>query len=99
MVGREFDAVHQGVPHVHVGMGHVNLGPKHHAPLRVLALPHFLEQGQILLHRAVPKRARFAWLCGCAFLGRDVLRRLFVDVRVSGFDQLNGVTEQRLKVV
>ena len=67
VVGREFDAVHQRVPHVHVGVGHVNLGPEHHAPFRVLALAHFLEQGQILLHRAVTKRTRLPGSVGVPF--------------------------------
>ena len=99
MVGRKFDAVHQRVSHVHVGVGHVNLGSEHHAAFKVLALPHLLEQGQILLHRAVTKRTRLARLRGGAFLGRNLLCRLFVDVRIARLDQLDSVTEQRLEVV
>ena len=57
VMARVDDPVHYRVAEKHVRMGHVDLCPEHFLSIRILPVPHFPEQAQILPDAAVPPRA------------------------------------------
>ena len=65
----------------------------------MLSLPHFLEQPHVFFDGTVAEWAGGARLRGRAFLGGDVLCRLFIHVGLAILNQLDRVAVERLEVI
>ncbi len=86
----ELDPVEGGVTQVHVGAGHVDLGPKDHRTLRVLALAHLFEEGEVFRDGTVPPGAVLAGLGEGAAILLQLLGAEFIDEGLSLLDEAHG---------
>ncbi len=84
------DPVEDRVAQVDVRRGHVDPGAQHARPVGELALPHPLEEVEVLLDRPVAPRAVPAGLGERAAVLADLVGGEVVDVGLAGPDQVDG---------
>jgi hypothetical protein len=93
------DAVHHRIAQVQVRRRHVDLGPQHARAVRELALPHALEEVEVLLSGAIAMGAVPARVGQGAAIRADLVGALVVHVGGAGADQLLGPRVERREVV
>ena len=98
-VARVDDPVQDGVAQVDVRAGHVDLRAEHPGAVGELARAHAREQVEVLLDAPVAERRVRPGAGQRAARLADLVRRLVVDVRLAGPDELDRPLVQLLEVV
>jgi len=93
------NAVYNRVTHVHVRGGHINACPEHTTALFIRTLVHAIEEIEVLLNGAVAIRTGHTGLCCCAFLLRNCLGALVINISQAPFDEHNGKVPQFPEIV
>ncbi len=99
VVVRTADPVQHRVAQVQVRRGHVNPGAEHVRAIIELPGPHPSEQIKILGRRPVAVRALPARLCQGSPVRTHLLGRQAVNIGVSPFNEVDGVSVERLEIV
>ena len=98
MVGVQ-DAVEHRIAQIDVARRHVDLGAQHPRAVREFAGAHAAEEIEILLDRALAKRAVPARLGQGSAIGPDLVLRLIIDVGLARPDQVLGPGVELLEIV
>ena len=93
------DAVEQRVPHVHVGVRHVDFGAQHAMAIGMDAVPHFLEEAQVLLYRTVAVGAVGSGRGGRPLLRGHLLGGLMIHVGLAELDEFDGKAIELFEMV
>ncbi len=94
-----FNTIHHWVAHVHVRMRHVDLGAQHLIAIGKLTRTHAFKEIHTLSNRTLTKRARTARLVNRTTVVTHLVKRKFLDIRVSLFDQLDRPIKQLLEII
>ena len=93
------DAIEDGIPEEHVGMGHVYLGAQHLGSVRILPVPHFAEETEVLFDAAVSPGTLGAGGFHRAAALADFLLGLVVHIGEAFVDELFGPFIQLVEIV
>ena len=99
LVFSKTDAIDRRIAQVDVGRSHINLGAQHHGAFRMLTVAHFAEDAQVFLWAAVAIRRVLARFEKRAAIGAHFVGALFVDVGVTGLDQMFGKLVHPIEII
>ena len=99
MMRRMQDAIHHRIPQVQVRRSHVDLGAQRARAIRKFALPHALEQIQILFDGSIAIRALLARLGQRAAILAHFVSREVINIRLACFDQLHRPGVKLVEVI
>ena len=93
------DAVQDRIPHIDIRGCHIDLCPEHHGAVRILPVLHFLEEPQVLFHRAVAVRIIFSRFRKSSPVFADLVRIQVAHISQTLTDQQQCLLIHRIKIV
>ena len=99
LVFSKTDAIDRRIAQVDVGRSHIDLGAQHHGAFRMLTVAHFAEDAQVFLWAAVAIRRVLARFEKRAAIGAHFVGALFIDVGVTGLDQMFGKLVHPIEII